>query len=58
MDNARARYFSRNFASGRVLKKLGMFHEGTQRQHVMKWDVYEDMELMGILRAEWETKGK
>ena len=54
LNRIHARYFSRNLASGRVLEKLGMVHEGTQRQHVMKWGVYEDMELMGILRAEWE----
>ena len=52
LNRIHARYFSRNHASGRVLEKLGMIHEGTQRQHVLKWGVYEDMELMGILRAE------
>jgi len=58
LNRIHARYFSRNPASGRVLEKLGMVHEGTQRQHVLKWCVYEDMELMGILRSEWETKEK
>ena len=51
-----ARYLKRNPVSGRVLEKLGMIHEGTLRQHVLKWGVFEDIELMGILRTEWETK--
>ncbi len=46
-------FFSRNPASGRVMQKLGMTHEGTRRQHVKKWDKYEDLELYGILRDEW-----
>src|SRR2546430_6629313 len=35
-----AMHFARNPASGRVLQKLGMRHEGTLRQHVKKWDEY------------------
>ena len=49
-----ARYLSRNPASGRVMEKLGMSHEGIRRQHVLKWGVLEDMEMRGIIRAEWE----
>ena len=49
-----ARHLSRNPASGRVMEKLGMSHEGTRRQHVLKWGVYEDLELRGILRSDWE----
>ncbi|HNT66961.1 MAG TPA: GNAT family N-acetyltransferase [bacterium] len=47
-------HFSRNPASGRVMQKLGMRHEGTRRQHVEKWGRYEDLELYGVLREEWE----
>ena len=47
-----ARHLSRNPASGRVMQKLGMRHEGTRRRHVCKWDVYEDVELYGILRSD------
>ncbi len=49
-----ASYLSRNPASGRVMEKLGMKHEGTRRQHVRKWDKFEDIELYGILKEEWE----
>ena len=41
---------NRNPASGRVMQKLGMTHEGCQRQHVKKWDGFEDLELYGILK--------
>jgi [ribosomal protein S5]-alanine N-acetyltransferase len=51
-----ARHFKRNPASGRVLQKLGMTYEGCRRQHVMKWGVFEDMELYGILRTDDETR--
>lgn len=39
-----ARHFPRNPASGRVLRKLGMIHEGTMREHVVRWDRLEDLE--------------
>jgi len=45
--------FSRNPASGRVLQKIGMRHEGTLRKHLKKWDEYVDLECYGILRSEF-----
>jgi [ribosomal protein S5]-alanine N-acetyltransferase len=51
-----ARYLSRNPASGRVMQKLGMRHEGTLRQHGRKWDKLEDLELYGVLREEWTQR--
>jgi [ribosomal protein S5]-alanine N-acetyltransferase len=50
-----AHCFSRNLASERVLQKIGMAHEGRLRQHVRKWDVFEDIELYGILADEWQA---
>ncbi len=49
-----AEHFSRNPASGRVMEKLGMKHEGHLRQHMKKWGVFEDIEVHGILRSEFE----
>jgi len=49
-----ASHFTRNAASGRVMRKLAMRHEGTRRQHIRKWDKGEDLELYGILKEEWE----
>lgn len=50
-----ARHFTRNPASGRVLRKLGMTYEGTQREHVQKGEGFEDLANYGILRREWST---
>ena len=50
-----ATHFKHNPASGRILKKLGMRHEGCQREHLRKWDQFVDSELYGILRQEWES---
>jgi ribosomal-protein-alanine N-acetyltransferase len=50
-----AMHFARNPASGRVMQKLGMTHEGCQRQHIRKGDHFEDAVLYGILRAEWSS---
>lgn len=52
-------HLTRNPASGRVMQKIGMTHEGTMRQHVCKWDVFEDYECYGILSEEFgqETSG-
>ena len=48
-----AMHFTRNPASGRVMQKLGMKHEGSLREHEKKWDVYVDVEVYGILHTEW-----
>ena len=48
-------HFSRNPASGRVMLKVGMQHEGCRRQHVVKWGKAEDLELYGILNDGWES---
>ena len=45
-----ASHFTRNPASGRVMQKLGMTHEGRLRQHVRKWDAFEDVEVYAVLR--------
>jgi [ribosomal protein S5]-alanine N-acetyltransferase len=42
-----------NGASERVLEKLGMTHEGTQRQHLRKGRKLRDVELYGLLRDDW-----
>jgi RimJ/RimL family protein N-acetyltransferase len=51
-----AHHFKRNPASGRVMQKLNMRHEGSLRQHVFQRDHFEDLELYGILRSEWPTE--
>ena len=48
-----AHHFSRNPASGRVMQKIGLRHEGTLRGHVLKWGVQEDLELYGMLHDDF-----
>ena len=48
-----AGHYSRNPSSGRVLQKLRMQYEGTQRQHAYKWGEYLDVVNYGLLRDEW-----
>ena len=50
------RYFARNSASGKVLRKLGMAHEGTLREHVVRWDRVEDLQYYAILAREWRGR--
>lgn len=45
-----ARHLTRNPASGRVMAKLGMLHEGRLRQHTRKWDVFEDVNVYGRIQ--------
>ena len=52
LNRIHAHHFSRNASSGKILLKIGMKHEGTFRQHVKKWDIFEDIELYGILKSD------
>jgi RimJ/RimL family protein N-acetyltransferase len=57
LHRAVGRHFTRNPASGRVLRKLGMVHEGTLREHVRRWDRFEDLECYSVLEHEWRGGG-
>lgn len=52
LHRVHAHHFSRNPASGRVMQKLGMRHEGRLREHIKKRDQFFDVEAYGILRSE------
>lgn len=52
LHRIQARHMSRNPASGRVLEKLGMRHEGRLRGYTLKWGVFEDAEIYGILSGD------
>ncbi len=56
LHRVHAHHLSRNASSGRVMEKLGMTHEGRLREHVLRWEHFEDVELYGILRDEWGTR--
>ena len=53
LNRIHAMHMTRNPASGRIMQKIGMKHEGTSRQAVKKWGKFEDMEYYGILRSEY-----
>jgi len=55
LNRIHASHFARNPASGRVMQKIGMRHEGVARQHVRKSDRYEDLVLYGLLRSDRAT---
>lgn len=44
---------SRNHASIRVLKKIGMSIEGYLRQYVKKWGIFEDYDVYSIIFSEY-----
>ncbi len=54
LNRVHASHFTRNPASGRVMQKLGMTREGMSRQHVRRWDRFEDLVQYGILASEFE----
>jgi RimJ/RimL family protein N-acetyltransferase len=58
LNKITATHISRNPGSGKVMEKIGMKKEGILREHVYKWDKYEDLVTYGILRKEWESKNQ
>lgn len=55
LHRIRAVHMARNPASGRVMQKIGMRHEGTLREHELRWGAFETIECYAILRSEWEA---
>jgi ribosomal-protein-alanine N-acetyltransferase len=52
-----AKHDTENIASGRVMQKCGMKHEGVLREHSCRRDgTYGDMACYGILRDGWRTQ--
>ena len=56
LNRVMGRYFARNPASGKVLRKLGMTHEGTLREHVVRWGQLHDLECYAVLAREWRGR--
>ena len=48
-----ATHLSRNPASGKVMQKIGMRHEGHMRQAAKTWGKFEDLEYYGILKSDY-----
>lgn len=51
-------HFGNNPASGKVLRKVGMRHEGTRPGHYKKWGSYEDRVDYGLLAGDWPSTGR
>ena len=49
LHRVHAHHFKRNAGSEKVLQKIGMTHEGTLQEHVIRWGCYEDLEMYGML---------
>jgi ribosomal-protein-alanine N-acetyltransferase len=47
-----ASHFSNNAASGNILRKIGMKHEGRLAQHIVKWGQYMDLELYAMIESD------
>lgn len=58
LNRIQATHYSDNPASGRVMQKIGMVHEGRRRQHTYRWGAFKDIELYGILQQDWERGGQ
>ncbi len=58
LNRIHARHVAQNPASGCVMGKLGMTHEGLLRRHVRKWGQIDDLVLYGILKEEWRGKSE
>lgn len=55
LNRIHAKYFKRNSASGRVMEKIGMQYEGCFRQHIKKWDTFEDLMGYGMLKTDYDA---
>ena len=53
LNRVQAKHFKRNAASRQVLEKIGMHYEGCLRQHIKKWDNFEDLMEYGMLKADF-----
>src|ERR1700686_3966120 len=49
-----ASHFANNLASARVLRKIGMRREGSQRGHILKWGEFVDIEMYGMVASDVE----
>ena len=50
-----ASHFAHNLGSARVLRKIGMRHEGSQRGHILKWGEFVDIEMYGMVASDVEN---
>lgn len=56
LNRIQARYMTKNPASGRVMEKVGMRHEGVLRQSLNRFGAFEDAAIFSILRDEYQAR--
>ena len=56
MNRVQACHLSRNISSGRVLQKIGMHYEGTRREAILKWNIFENVDCYSILKREYDKR--
>ena len=56
LNRIEAQHETTNPASGAVMRKCGMRHEGTLRQRLYNKGRYVDVELYAILRSEYSSR--
>jgi len=54
LNRVHAHHFVRNPRSGRVMQNIPLIHEGTLKQHIKKWQQYEDIVIYGITNKDWK----
>ena len=59
MHRVHASHLGNNPASGKVLQKVGMSHEGTRPEHYERWGEHHACVLYGLLASDWrKIKGR
>jgi RimJ/RimL family protein N-acetyltransferase len=53
LDRVEARHYSRNAASGNVMRKIGLKHIQQLPKHIDKWGVMEDVEMYAISKKDF-----
>lgn len=53
LHRVHASHLGNNPASGKVLQKVGMSHEGTRPEHYERWGEHHDCVLYGLLASDW-----
>ena len=56
LNRVQARHMTKNPASGRVMEKIGMSHEGVLRQSLSRFGVFEDAAMFSILKDEYRAR--
>lgn len=54
LNRVHAHHFACNPQSGRVMKNIPLIREGALKQHIKKWEQYEDIVIYGITKNDWK----